>query len=269
MIIDGKAIAAKRLYALRGKILGLSDKPKLVAVLVGNDVSSEMYVKMKAKRTVEVGMGSEVVSLPTNTSKSELIERIQSLNQDDSVTGILVQLPLPERISEQIPEILQTIDPKKDVDGLTGKSKFLPATVKAVITIIQAVSGQGLAESLKNKNVTVVGQGRLVGKPLSDYLESQGVKVNRCDEFTSDLKTQTLNGDVLVVATGVENLITADMVKNGAIVIDCGAPKAEVDFEKVKDIASAITPVPGGVGPITVVSLLENTLQAYGQTVPR
>lgn len=241
MLIDGKAIAAERLERLRVRVQELRTRPKLVAVLVGHDPASEIYVSMKAKKASEVGIDFEVV---------RDVNSISELNIDDSVTGIIVQLPLPDGFDTE--KILQTIDPKKDVDGLTGKSQFLPATVMAVMIA---------AGDLQNKTVVVVGQGKLVGKPLADYLAKQGNKVIRCDEFTKGLKAETMQGDVLVVATGVPGLIKQTMVKPGAIVIDCGAPEAEVDAEAYK-IAGSYTPVPGGIGPLTVASLLENTVEA-------
>lgn len=244
MIIDGKMLAKSRLEDLKTRVLKLKGKPKLVAVLVGNDPASEMYVSMKAKRASEIGVAFEVV---------RDLKLIQKLNQDENVTGIIVQLPLPKEIDTE--KILQSINPKKDVDGLTGKSKFLPATVKAVLIA---------AGDLKNKTVVVVGLGKLVGKPLADYLAKNHFSVVKCDEFTKDLKTETLKGDVLVSATGVPGLVKPDMVKPGAIVIDCGAPKPEVD-PSVFDVASFMTPVPGGIGPLTVASLLENTVDAYEQ----
>ena len=234
MIIDGKAIAAQRAEELRTKIQETNLKPKLAIVLVGNDPASVTYVNLKVKKARELGIETEVR---------------QDLNTD--ADGIIVQLPGPEDLVEKVP-------PEKDVDGLVEGSPFLPATVKGILTIIDAIA------SLQHDDDTyvIVGQGRLIGKPLADYLETSGKKVIRCDHQTPDLKSETLKGDILVVATGEEKLIMADMVKPGAIVIDCGSPKAEVDFEKIKDVASAITPVPGGVGPLTVISLLENTVEA-------
>ncbi len=252
MFIDGKSIAANRLNDLKVKVKSLKSRPKLVAVLVGNDPASEMYVALKSKKAQEVGILSEIIR---PESEDETIEIIKKMNSDSRVTGILVQLPLPSEFDTE--KVIQTIDPDKDVDGLTGKSKFLPATVKAVLS---------LAGNLHEKTVVVVGQGKLVGKPLADYLVEQGVETIRCDISTQNLKLETLKGDVLVSATGVPGLIKADMVKPGAIVIDCGAPKAEVD-PAVFEVASAITPVPGGVGPMTVVSLLENTVDAYGENI--
>ena len=232
MLIDGKAIAAKIARDLKFKVQKYKSlkgrAPKLAIILIGDDLASKIYVNLKVKKAKELGIEVEVR---------------QDLNTD--ADGIIVQLPGGEHLIEKVP-------PEKDVDGLTGRSRFLPAGVKAVLAVTP-------------RNDTdiwvIVGQGRLIGKPLADYLEKQKVKVIRCDEFTKDLKTETLKGDVLVVATGVPNLIKKDMVKPGAIVIDCGSPKAEVD-PAVAGIASVISPVPGGVGPLTVVSLLENVVEA-------
>lgn len=245
MIIDGKAIAAKRLASLKLKVQSLTRPPKLAIVLIGDDPASKIYVSLKIKKAKEIGIETEVR---------------QDLNTD--ADGIIVQIPGPQELIDRIPL-------EKDVDGLRENSPFLPATVKGILTILQDVIpakagiyiDSGSALRLSGMTFCVVGQGKLVGKPLSDYLEKNNCKVIRCDEFTKDLKTETLKGDVLVSATGVEHLIKADMVKNGAVVIDCGSPKAEVD-PAAAEVASVMTPVPGGVGPLTVVSLLENTVQA-------
>lgn len=250
-----------RLRELQLEVRGLSSKPKLAVIFVGSNPASETYVQIKAKRSAEVGIEFQVLRFPADADKSTIVHSINSLNTNATVSGILVQLPLPNTIDTR--EVLAAIDPKKDVDGLTGKSQFLPATVKAVLTILETVIGKK-ESNLSNKIVTVVGQGRLVGRPLGDYLQSKGVRVNRCDEQTgkSDLIRLTHKADILISATGVPGLITKDMVKPGAVVIDCGAPRAEVDFDNVSKIAGWITPVPGGVGPLTVVSLLENTFEA-------
>ncbi len=228
MIIDGRAIATKRLEELKNKIAEFGLHPKLNIVLIGDDPASKIYVNLKQKRAAEVGITTEV------THEIDL-----------SADGIIVQLPSPT------PEIVDHIPPEKDVDGLTGKGPYLPATVRAILNLVNDKTGQWV----------VVGQGRLVGKPLSEYLESKGHKVIKCDIDTADLKSQTLLGDILVSATGVAGLIKVDMVKPGAVVIDCGSPVAEVD-PAVAEITSAMTPVPGGVGPMTVVSLLENVTEA-------
>jgi methylenetetrahydrofolate dehydrogenase (NADP+)/methenyltetrahydrofolate cyclohydrolase len=259
MIIDGKSIAAKRLADLKNRISELGVSLKLGVVVVGDNEASEMYVKMKRKRAEEVGIESDIVKLPQSVSKLELVKKIRDLNEDRSVTGILIQLPLPKEVDTQ--DVLQSIDPAKDVDGLTDNSHFLPATVKAVLIAIQ----EGLdGQKLSQKTVTVIGQGRLVGKPLSEELVRLGATVNCCDEFTdkNEVKELARRADILVTATGVAGLVTTDLVKPGTIVIDCGAPLPEVDLG-VAEIAGAITPVPGGIGPLTVVSLLENIVQAY------
>lgn len=239
MIIDGKAIANQKALELKARVSKFSAAygrpPKLAIVLIGNDPASQIYINLKIKKAEEVGIETEV--------RADL---------NTAADGIIVQLPGPKELVNQIP-------PEKDVDGLKEKSPFLPAAVNAVLIAI----GEGVGEhGLENRVTVIVGQGRLVGQPLARYLEKEGQKVIRCDEFTKDLQNETLKGDILVVATGVPSLIKADMVKPGAVVIDCGAPKPEVDFKKAKDVASAITPVPGGIGPLTVVSLLENTLEA-------
>lgn len=270
MIINGKAIADKQ--AVRVKRLAVSLRkrgiiPKLAVILVGNDEASKIYVRLKSKRAAEAGVETKILKFEETIGGIGVIGEIRELNADETVHGILVQLPLPSGLHPVRRGILDAIAPKKDVDGLTRKGKFLPATVRAVLVILKEAGFggfRGLGEfGGSGKTVVVVGQGDLVGKPLADYLEKQKVKVIRCDEFTKDLKSETLKGDVLVVATGVPNLIKADMVKPGAIVIDCGSPKPEVD-PAAAEIAGAITPVPGGVGPLTVVSLLENVLAAAG-----
>lgn len=232
MIIDGKQIAARRATSLKLKVQSLKKPPKLAIVMVGDDPASKIYVNLKMKKAQEVGIETELRT---------------DLNTD--ADGIIVQMPGPQELVDQIPL-------EKDVDGLRDGSPFLPATVKGIIEILKQVQDD------TDKTYVVVGQGKLVGKPLADYLEKNGREVIRCDVNTPDLKTQTYKGDILVCATGVAGLITVDMVKPGAVVIDCGSPKPEVDFEKVKDVASAITPVPGGVGPMTVISLLENVVAA-------
>lgn len=225
-------MAAQRAEILRNKIQKLGKKPKLAIVLVGDDPASKIYVNLKVKKARELGIDVEVR---------------KDLNTD--ADGIIIQLPGGEDLIDKIPL-------KKDVDGLTKNSPFLPATVKAILGILGSLGALG-----KGKVFTIVGQGRLVGRPLADYLEKKGEKVIRCDINTKNLKSETLKGDVLVTVTGIPNLIKAEMVKPGAVVIDCGSPKPEAEPEVYK-IAGAYTPVPGGVGPMTVVSLLENVYRA-------
>lgn len=290
MIIDGKDIAAKRLEELRTKVKGLRSKPKLVAIIVGEDPASKMYVSMKAKKAGEVGIGSEIIELTKLTKLTELTKQIGELNKDKSVTGILVQLPFPKdsQVFSHELEVLEAIDPIKDVDCLTsvnmgliaiGKPRYYPATVKAVlIALSEALKLQKIEESfdwnlLAGKKATVVGRSDIVGKPIAMALISLGATVTVCNSKTRDLSLVTSHSDILISATGVPHLITADMVKDGAVVIDVGInPQSDgkivgdVDFDEVSKIASAITPVPGGVGPLTISSLLENTVEAYEQS---
>lgn len=230
MIIDGKAQALEKENKLRQKLKTLKTPPRLAVVLVGEDPASKLFASLKVKKARELGIVAELRA---------------DLNTD--ADGIIVQLPDGEKLVDNIP-------PEKDVDGLTGHSKYLSAAARGILAILAPFDTKG-------KTFVLVGQGRLVGKPLASYLEKNEVKVIRCDEFTPDLKSETLQGDILVVATGKEKLVTTDMVKPGAIVIDCGALKPEVDFDKVKDKALAITPVPGGLGPLTVICLLENLVE--------
>lgn len=243
MIIDGKAIAAQRAEVLRNKIQETKIKPKLAIVLIGEDPASKIYVGLKVKKAQELGIDIEVR---------------QDLNTD--ADGIIVQMPGPKELVDQIP-------PEKDVDGLREGSPFLPATVRAVLVILEGEkrpigSNKDAIAALQHDDIfVIVGQGKLVGKPLADYLGREGKSVIRCDINTKDLKAETLKGDVIVMATGQPYLLKADMVKKGATVIDCGSPKPEVD-PGVYEVAGAYTPVPGGVGPLTVISLLENTYDA-------
>jgi len=227
--------------------------------------------------------------METDCTDQELIERIQSLNDDPSVTGILVQLPFPTKLlKDHQREILDSIGPFKDVDGLTsenmgllalGHPRFIPATVKGIITLLYQVLGttyhgdEREKYSLAGKEAVVVGRSDIDGKPLAMSLISMGATVTVCNSKTENLSAHTKRADILISAVGKANLITSEMVKDGAIVIDAGTVKNEagkwvgdVDFEEVKDKASWITPVPGGVGPMTVVSLLENTLTAVNRT---
>ncbi len=241
MIIDGKAIAAEVEKSVKRKVESLKRKPKLAIILIGDDPASKVYVNLKVKKAKELGIETEIRT---------------DLNTD--ADGIIVQLPGGENLIEKIPL-------EKDVDGLRENSPFLPATVKAILSCWSeaiASSKRSYRASPSRMTWVIVGQGRLVGKPLAKFLKSKSFKVIKCDINTKNLKEKTLQGDVLVVATRVPNLIKKDMVKPGAIVIDCGSPKPEVDFEKVKEVAGWITPVPGGVGPLTVVSLLENLVEA-------
>lgn len=257
IIIDGKAMASRKLKELSlkvSKFKSLNKIPiKLVGIMVGENEASRMYLNLKKKRAEEAGIESEIVYLPKNITDIKIIKIIEKLNQDKTVTGILVQLPLLKNLNAK--KILQTIDPAKDVDGLTGRSDFMPATV---LGILKALDGF----KIEGKEVTIIGRSQEVGKPLAMVLIDLGATVTVCNSKTKDLRLKTKTADILISATGVQSLIKIEMVKPGAVVIDVGSPKGDVDFENVSRIASAMTPVPGGIGPLTIVSLLENTLEA-------
>lgn len=271
MIIDGKAIASQKYDQLKQEVANLSSVPKLSIIIVGNDPGSEMYVKMKSKKAEELGIDSEIFAFTEDASDNEIIDCIKKQNNDKNVAGILVQLPLPNNHDKQI---LETIDPKKDVDCLTSVNmgllslnnpRFYPATVKAVLTAIEATN-----TDLKGKVVTVIGQSDMVGMPAAIAAIIKDATVISCNSKTPNLKEFTIKSDIIVSAVGKPHLVTKDMVKNGVIIIDCGIIKkdgivlGDVNSD-VSELASAITPVPGGIGPLTILSLLENTVQVASQ----
>lgn len=287
MVIDGKTIAAKRLGELKTKIQNSETKPKLVAIIVGEDPASKMYVEKKGKKALEVGINSETKVLSSELSELKLIELIRELNTDVSVTGILVQLPFPKGspADKNQREILDSIDPVKDVDCLTsvnmgllflGSPRYFPATVKGILTILEDVlsikyhvSREENKHLLSGKKIVVIGRSDIAGKPLAIALINFGATVTVCNSRTENLSAITKTADILISATGVAGLVTKDMVKPGAIVVDAGInvksdgkTVGDVDFAEVEKIALAISPVPGGVGPMTIVSLLENTFEA-------
>lgn len=270
-IFAGKTVAQKKERQLAKKIADFKGKtgitPKLVSIVVGHNPASHLYLRFKEQSAERVGIEFEKIEFPESTKAEEIIRIIQEKNHDEKVHGIMVQLPLPEslEIRNSKLEILESIDPKKDVDCLTsenfnlltsGNPRFLPATVKAVLEIIE-LSNYRIA-NLKGVNICVVGASKIVGEPLAICLKNLGATVTICDEDTQDLPSFTQKAEILVSATGVPDLIGINMVKKGAVVIDVGSPRGDVDFEKVKETASFITPVPGGVGPVTVVCLMEN-----------
>lgn len=271
-ILNGTETADALLEELKAEVKKLD--PKLVIVQVGNDAASASYIRRKLKSCEKIGMRAEHRHLPSKTTFEELIHILHELNADTDVTGYLVQLPLPEHLWKQMHLINKAIDPKKDIDGFTaynlGKT-FLsrdfehlpPATPSGICTLLErhkiAVAG---------KNVVIVGRSNIVGKPLAVMLTNRDATVTVCHSKTKDLAAHTLRADILVSAVGEAGLITADMVKEGAVVIDVGMTRTDegltgdVDFEEVSKKASAITPVPGGVGPMTVASLLRNCVRA-------
>ncbi len=257
-IIDGRKLASQKEKELKIRIGRIKKTPHIVSILVGEDPASIMYTNMKQKKAKDVGIDFEPLKLPTKTTVKKLETEIERLNRDESIDGIMIQLPLPEKYfsKDQTPKIIQKIDPKKDIDGLTGKGKFIQATVKAVVTILSSEKELG-----KNKRTIVVGGVRgMVGVGLVKELKRLGEQVEGISKTDPLLKNKTKQADILISATGVKNIITSDLVKNKAVVIDVSY---DVDFNNVSKIAGKITPVPGGVGPMTVVCLMENIVSKW------
>jgi methylenetetrahydrofolate dehydrogenase (NADP+) / methenyltetrahydrofolate cyclohydrolase len=274
-IIDGAAVAKEIKNVLAEEIINVKEQtckvPSLSVILVGNNPASEVYVKLKHKVCNEIGVRSNVYKLDAKCSEKELITLVEDLNKDISVNGILVQLPLPAHIREQV--VLEAIDPIKDVDcfhpenfGLLflGKPRFIPCTPHGIITLLHKSS-----VDLAGKEVVVIGRSNIVGKPIAMLLTQQDATVTLCHSKTVSLDKFTLKADVLVVAVGKACFINSDMVKNGSIIIDVGMNRAkgkvlgDVDFDSVYEKVKYITPVPGGVGPMTIAMLMKNTLHAF------
>ncbi len=271
-IIDGDEISARVRNEVANEVDRMVRTPKLVAVLMSDDPASETYVRMKRQAADEVGIDSETVRIDPDASEDELLETVEELNADDEVDGILVQLPLPDHVSEE--RALEAVAPEKDVDGfhpfnkgllMEGRPRFVPATPKGVVRMLRE-HGVGL----EGKHVVVVGRSDIVGKPLASLLMSRDVNatVTVCHSRTESLEEHTRAADILVAAVGVPEFITSDMVSEGVVVVDVGINRVDdelvgdVAYDEVSEKASDITPVPGGVGPMTVASLLENTVKA-------
>ena len=271
-ILSGKEAADALLETLRPKIKELD--PKLVVVQVGDDPASGSYIKQKMKSCEKVEMRSKHKHLPEDTSLEDLMSVVQELNSDPDVTGFIVQLPLPSHLGDHVPQIIREIDPKKDVDGFgaynLGKmllsrdfEHLTPATPLGIILMLEHY---GI--DVAGKHVVVVGRSNTVGKPISVMLLNRDATVTICHSKTKDLKALTSQADILIAAVGKPKMITEDMVKDGAVVIDVGINRTDeglvgdVDFEAVEKKASAITPVPGGVGPMTVAALIRNCVSA-------
>ncbi len=272
-IIDGKAVARKLRAEYAERIAGLKTHygvlPGIAVILVGENPASEVYVRNKIAACKDTGIHSELYRLPADTPEATLMARIDALNADPAVHGILVQLPLPPQIS--LPDVLERIAPDKDVDGfhlynvgglVTGNTVFPPCTPFGVQKLLEHEKVE-----IEGRNVVVVGASNIVGKPMALMLMQQDATVCICHKKTRDLGQFTLLADILVVAAGVPGLIVPQMVKTGAVVIDVGINRlpdgrlvGDVDFEGVRKKASMITPVPGGVGPMTITMLLHNTL---------
>jgi methylenetetrahydrofolate dehydrogenase (NADP+)/methenyltetrahydrofolate cyclohydrolase len=275
IIIDGNKIAQDIRLAVREETLVFKGKtgivPGLAVVLVGEDPASQVYVGRKAKACEEVGFLSHEYKLPADTSETKLLTLINDLNQDQLIHGILVQLPLPKHIATD--KIIAAIDPHKDVDGfhpynvgglVTGSPLFVPCTPRGIMELIARTGIE-----LSGKDAVVVGRSNIVGKPMALLLLAQNATVTMCHSKTKDLPVVTSRADVLIAAVGKPHMITANMVKEGAVVIDVGVNRLEsgklagdVAFDEVAAKASYITPVPGGVGPMTIAMLMKNTLDA-------
>ena len=272
--IDGKAVAAKVRGEIAEEVAALKKQgvqTGMAVVLVGEDPASKIYVRNKGKACAETGIYSEEHVLPENTTQEELLALIEKLNADPKINGILVQSPLPKHLNEAL--IVEHIDPKKDVDAfhaenvgriMIGDFAFLPCTPAGIIELICSTG-----VTIDGKNCVVIGRSNIVGKPMLHLLLGKNATVTICHSHTKDLPAITREADILVAAVGRPKFVTADMVKPGATVIDVGinriAPKklvGDVDFESVKEVAGAITPVPGGVGLLTVAMLMENVVRA-------
>lgn len=272
-IIDGKSIAKELRESLAPRVAALKEQgitPGLTVIVVGDDLASAIYVRNKERACVKLGMNSQVLRFPAETTQEEILNTVRLLNQDDSVHGILVQLPLPRHIDEQA--VLRSIDPDKDVDGfhamnagrlMNGEPGFVACTPKGVMRLLE-VSGV----ELDGKNAVVVGRSNIVGKPMALLLLQKNCTVTIAHSHTKDLTAVTRSADILVVAVGRAGFITGDMIKPGAAVMDVGINRVDgkvvgdVDFESAKEVASCITPVPGGVGAMTIAMLMENTVEA-------
>jgi len=271
MLLDGKMLSNKIKNELKAEFAKLDPKPKLVVILVGDDPASKLYIQSKQKACEEVGVISETILLDSTITEEQLVLEIERLNNDPTVHGILVQLPLPKHLNETL--IINTISDKKDVDGfhiynkgrlINNLETIVPATPLGVLTLLKEYNIE-----IKGKHAVVIGRSNIVGRPMAALLLNHDATVTICHRYTENLKQYTLMADIIVCAVGKPNLITADMVKEGAVIIDVGINRlgkkvvGDVDFENVKDKSSAITPVPGGVGPMTIAMLLSNLLKCY------
>ncbi|HDC5520075.1 TPA: bifunctional methylenetetrahydrofolate dehydrogenase/methenyltetrahydrofolate cyclohydrolase FolD [Staphylococcus aureus] len=273
-ILDGKQIAKDYRQGLQDQVEALKEKgftPKLSVILVGNDGASQSYVRSKKKAAEKIGMISEIVHLEETATEEEVLNELNRLNNDDSVSGILVQVPLPKQVSEQ--KILEAINPEKDVDGFhpinIGKlyideQTFVPCTPLGIMEILKHAD-----IDLEGKNAVVIGRSHIVGQPVSKLLLQKNASVTILHSRSKYMASYLKDADVIVSAVGKPGLVTKDVVKEGAVIIDVGNTpdengklKGDVDYDAVKEIAGAITPVPGGVGPLTITMVLNNTLLA-------
>ena len=275
MIIDGKKEAANLREEIKNEILEIKKKinknPNLTVILIGDFTPSQIYVRNKEKNSTEVGITSNVIKYPKEVKEKEVLDKINELNNDKNISGILVQLPLPEQITKE--KIINAIDPKKDVDGFnpinvgnlaSGYKSIVPCTPLGCLLLIKKVE-----KNLSGKHAVIIGRSNLNGKPMAQLLLKENCTVTVVHSKTNNLQEECLKADILVAAVGVPNLVKKDWVKSSAIIIDVGINKVgdkivgDVNFEEIKDNIKAITPVPGGVGPMTIACLLKNTLECF------
>jgi len=273
-LIDGNALSRQLRANVAARVTALKSRgitPGLAVILVGDNQASQVYVRNKVKACEDTGMHSVLETWPASMTEAELLARVGALNKDTTIHGILVQLPLPAHIDAQ--KVIEAIDPAKDVDGfhiasagalMAGLPGFWPCTPYGCMKMLESIG-----YDLKGKHAVVIGRSNIVGKPMAMMLLQQNATVTICHSGTQDLKAMTLQADVIVAAVGKRNVLTADMVKPGAVVLDVGMNRndegklcGDVDFAGVKEVASYITPVPGGVGPMTITMLMVNTLES-------
>jgi methylenetetrahydrofolate dehydrogenase (NADP+)/methenyltetrahydrofolate cyclohydrolase len=283
MVIDGKQLAEELRNNLKEKIskIDIKKKPGLTVILIGEDPASQIYVKNKEKFANEIGINSKVLRFDSDITEEKLKDEIKKLNLDENVHGILVQLPLPKHINQR--DIIETIDPKKDVDGFhpinvgnlsSGNDAMIPCTPLGCFYLIKKV-----IKNLNGMNAVVIGRSNINGKPMTQLLLRENCTVTIVHSKTKNIEAVCKNADLVVAAVGIANMVKADWLKKDAVVIDVGINRIEidgkkklvgdVDFENVKDKVKAITPVPGGVGPMTIACLLENTLKAYNNIISK
>jgi methylenetetrahydrofolate dehydrogenase (NADP+)/methenyltetrahydrofolate cyclohydrolase len=266
IIFDGNAFASKKVRSLKTKILKLKKRsiiPHLNVILVGNSPASKIYTSLIDREAKRIGVKTSILNLKT-PNKKELLSLIHKMNEDKLVNGILIQMPLPDNFTKKdSEEIINELSLKKDIDGLRKESLFSRPTSKAILEIIE-LAQRLISPFLRKKatKVVLVGATGTVGQFLASELKKRNFDLIECNSKTINLKDKTLKADILISATGKPKLITEGMIKRGAIILDVGSPKQEVNFESVSRIASFITPVPGGIGPVTIACLLENLIQS-------
>ncbi len=279
ILIDGKKVAAELREELKQEVFNLKSKynkvPGLTVILIGEDPPSKIYVRNKEKSANEVGLKSEIIKYPDSVDEKTVLDKIYELNKDETISGILVQLPLPKHINKQ--KVIEAILPEKDVDGFhpmnvgnlsSGYESSIPCTPLGCYLLIKKIE-----PNLNGKKAVVVGRSNLNGKPMTQLLLKENCTVTITHSKTKDLKGECLKGDIIVAAVGIPELVKGDWVKKDAIVIDVGINKTEkgivgdVAFEEVSKVAKALTPVPGGVGPMTIACLLKNTIECFKRSV--